>query len=92
MDSIHKITFHILFERIVRIIVNHKEQRMNLTERLKTELTDSIGYCFTGRINRMVNSLVGIIDGIKVSFSYKEQIMIESQMIIKRINRKKNHI
>lgn len=88
VHSIHKISFSQLFEKIVRIIIHH-EQRVNLTERLKTELTDSIGYCFTGRVNRMVNSLVGIIDGIKVSFSYKEQLLIESQMIIKRLMSKK---
>jgi hypothetical protein len=88
IHTIHKISFSQLFEKIVRIIVNH-EQRINLTERLKIELTDSIGYCFTGRVNRMVNSLVGCVDGIKVSFSYKEQILIESQMIIKRLVDKK---
>jgi hypothetical protein len=88
IHSIHKISFSQLFEKIVRIIVNH-EQKDNLTERLKIELTDSIGYCFTGRVNRMVNSLVGSIEGIKVSFSYKEQILIESQMIIKRLVDKK---
>ena len=88
IHSIHKISFSQLFEKIVRIIVNH-EQKENLIERLKIELTDSIGYCFTGRVNRMVNSLVGCIDGIKVSFSYKEQILIESQMIIKRLVDKK---
>ena len=88
VHSIHKISFSQLFEKIVRIIIHH-EQRVNLTERLKTELTESIGYCFTGRVNRMVNSLVGIIDGIKVSFSHKEQLLIESQMIIKRLMDKK---
>ena len=88
IHSIHKISFSQLFEKIVRIIVNH-EQRVNLTERLKIELTDSIGFCFTGRVNRMVNSLVGCVDGVKVSFSYKEQILIESQMIIKRLVDKK---
>jgi len=88
VHSIHKISFSQLFEKIVRIIIHHK-QRVNLTERLKTELTDSIGYCFTGRVNRMVNSLVGIVDGIKVSFSHKEQLLIESQMIIKRLMNKK---
>lgn len=88
VHSIHKISFSQLFEKIVRIIVNH-EQKVNLIERLKIELTDSIGYCFTGRVNRMVNSLVGCVEGIKVSFSYKEQILIESQMIIKRLVDKK---
>ena len=88
VHSIHKISFSQLFEKIVRIIVNN-EQRVNLTERLKIELIDSIGYCFTGRVNRMVNSLVGVVDGVKVSFSYKEQILIESQMIIKRLVNKK---
>lgn len=64
--------------------MNH-EHKENLIERLRIELTDSIGFCFTGRINRMVNSLVGSVEGVKVSFSMMEQIQLESQMIIKRL-------
>ena len=54
-----------------------------------TELHESIGLCFTGRMNRLVNSLAGIVDGIKVSFSVAEQLQLESSKIIERLNNKK---
>jgi len=39
-------------------------------------------------MNRLVNSLSGIVEGIKVSFSIEEQIQLESQQIIKRLTDK----
>ena len=47
-----------------------------------------MGLCFTGRMNRLVNSLSGIVEGIKVSFSIEEQIQLESQQIIERLTEK----
>ena len=85
--SLHQITFSTLFEKVIRIIINH-EHKEDLLERLRTELQESIGLCFTGRMNRTVNSLVGFIDGVKVSFSIEEQIQLESSEIIKRLNSK----
>jgi len=76
-----------LFEKVVRIIIHH-EHKEGLIERLKEELTEAMGMCFTGRMNRLVNSLSGIVEGIKVSFSIEEQIQLESQKIIERLNNK----
>ena len=84
---LHQITFATLFEKIIRIIINH-EHKEGLLERLMTELHESIGLCFTGRMNRLVNSLAGIVDGIKVSFSVAEQLQLESSKIIERLNNK----
>ena len=82
--SIHILTFYDLFVMIMKIIMNH-ENKEDLKERLITELTDSKGMCFTGRINRMVNSLVGFIDNIHVSISNKEEIQMRIGAIIKRL-------
>lgn len=87
IHSLHQITFATLFEKVVRIIIHH-EHKEGLIERLREELTEAMGMCFTGRINRLVNSLSGIVEGIKVSFSIEEQIQLESQQIIKRLNDK----
>jgi hypothetical protein len=65
--------------------MNHKEKE-NLLLRLDQELMDSIGFCFTGCINRLINVLVGFVDGIKVSISYKEEIQMSIQVILKKIH------
>jgi len=87
IHSLHQITFAQLFEKVVRIIIHH-EHKEGLIERLREELTEAIGLCFTGRMNRLVNSLSGIVEGIKVSFSIEEQIQLESQKIIERLTQK----
>ena len=87
IHSLHQITFAQLFEKVVRIIIHH-EHKEGLIERLREELTEALGMCFTGRMNRLVNSLSGIVDGNKVSFSIEEQIQLESQQIIERLTNK----
>ena len=87
IHSLHQITFAQLFEKVVRVIIHH-EHKEGLIERLREELTEALGMCFTGRMNRLVNSLSGIVDGIKVSFSIEEQIQLESQQIIERLTNK----
>jgi len=87
IHSLHQITFAQLFEKVVRIIIHH-EHKEGLIERLREELTEAMGLCFTGRMNRLVNSLSGIVEGIKVSFSIEEQIQLESQKIIERLTQK----
>ena len=88
VHSMNNETFGTLFEKIVRVGVNH-ESKNDILSRLETELTDSIGMCFTGQVNRMVNSLVGFIEGVVVSFSLKEQILLESNMIMASLTEKK---
>ena len=44
--------------------------------------------CFTGRINRLVNSLIGFIDGITVGISIKEQLQLEIGKIIAKLSKK----
>ena len=87
IHSLHQITFAQLFEKVVRVIIHH-EHKEGLIERLREELTEAMGLCFTGRMNRLVNSLSGIVEGIKVSFSIEEQIQLESQKIIERLTSK----
>ena len=87
IHSLHQITFAQLFEKVARIIIHH-EHKEGLIERLREELKEALGLCFTGRMNRLVNSLSGIVEGIKVSFSIEEQIQLESQQIIKKLTEK----
>ena len=86
--SFHKITFSELFTMIMTIIMNHPSKE-DMKERLIIELQDSIGLCFTGRINRMVNALVGFMDGIQIGLSVKEETQMRISMIVKRLMDKK---
>jgi len=84
--SIHsntKITYKKLLERIWQLIKNH-EMKNDLIERLKNEIEDSFGYCFTGRINRLINSLTGFIDDIGITISVKEEVQNEINLVIKK--------
>jgi len=83
-----KVSYNKLLERIWVLIMNHVEKK-NLILRLKTEIHDSFGYCFTGRINRIINSLCGIVNDIKISISNKEEIQNELNCIIKKYGNKK---
>ena len=77
-----------LFQMIITIIENHP-QKKEMKERLKIELTDAIGMCFTGRMNRMVNALVGFVDGIQIGLSVKEELQMRISAIVKKLMDKK---
>jgi len=67
---------------IVWTIIQHHPSKLDMKERLRQELMDSVGYCFTGKVNRLINSMVGFIPGVKVSISYKEEIQMSIQRIL----------
>jgi len=75
-----------LLARVWILIDDHKQKQDFITN-VKIELKASIGMCFTGRINRLVNSLIGFIDGITVGISIKEQLQIEIGKIIAKLGK-----
>lgn len=76
-----------LLARIWILIKGHSLKK-DFIENVKREFRDSIKMCFTGRINRLVNSLIGFIDGIVVGISIKEQLQLEIAKIIKKLTSK----
>lgn len=86
--SVLGITYKDLFFQVWLIVLNHPEKN-NLVERFYTEIHDSIDMCFTGRMNRLVNVLVGYIDGVVVNISLKEEIQMSIQRVIKKLNDKR---
>lgn len=86
--SVHRLTFMDLFQKIMTIVENHPSKE-DMKMRVKTELTDSIGLCFTGRINRLVNALMGFVDGIRVGLSVKEETQLKISAIVKKLMDKK---
>jgi hypothetical protein len=53
-----------------------QETQIEIYKCLNCELQDSIGMCFTGKINRLVNSLNGFSDLVEIELSDAEQISI----------------
>lgn len=89
--SVHSktnITYGELLARVWILIKNNK-QKNDFIENVKIELDASIGVCFTGRINRLVNSLIGFVDGITVGISIKEQLQLEIGNIIAKLTSNK---
>jgi hypothetical protein len=41
--------------------------------------------CFTGRINRLINSTIGFIDGVQIGLSETEQISMEIESLIRQL-------
>lgn len=79
--SMLNITYIELLNTIWSVIDCH-EQRENLIERLHTELSESIYVCFTGRMNRLINVLVGYVEGVVVSISLKEELQMSIQIVM----------
>ncbi len=72
---------------IVYAVVKSHEDYKNLIERFHTEIFESTGVCFTGRMNRLINVLVGYIDGVVVSISLKEEIQMSIQRLMDKLNK-----
>ena len=64
--------------------MNHKD-KLDIMNRIMVEVTDSINMCFTGKINRIVNSLVGFLECVNIGISTAEQLQLNMQRIVKRV-------
>jgi hypothetical protein len=73
VHSILLINFEDLFLRVFQRIIN-SEHKTELMIRLDDEMTDSMCKCFTGRLTRLVNVLVGFFDDIEINISESERI------------------
>jgi hypothetical protein len=69
----------------VWILIDEHKMKQDFIKNVKIELDASVGMCFTGRINRLVNSLIGFIDGITVGISIKEQLQLEIGKIMAKL-------
>lgn len=76
-----------MLARVWLLIKNHN-QKEDFIANVKIELEASRDVCFTGRYNRLINSLVGFIDGVTVGISIKEQLQIEIGKIIAKLGKK----
>jgi hypothetical protein len=87
-DMTYKDTFELIWSILY---FKYKQKQINLDdvfERISTEIGDSVLLCFTGKYNRLINSMVGIIEGVQVGFSNNEQLQLEFGKIMEKFNSK----
>ena len=71
--SIYRINYQELFQYVYSRIYKHKNKD-DILKILNQDIQDGIGKCFTGRLTRLLNVLVGYYDDIEIQISDKEQI------------------
>ncbi|MDC3332973.1 hypothetical protein OAV62_01910 [bacterium] len=64
------LTLQEIFLRICHIIINHPD-KSSLTIRLKEELTDMAGTCFSGHLNRLFNVFMGFEDVVQANMEHE---------------------
>ena len=84
----YRYTFELVFAVMSHLSATQKFNKDDLLERLYTELVASKMVCFTGKYNRLINSLVGILDGVYVGISEREEIQLEFAQLINRLQEK----
>jgi len=71
---------------VIRIIMECPEEtKYDLMERVRFEIMDAKPHCFTRKVNSLVSVLVGIVDGVAVTISKREEVQINIENIIKKL-------
>jgi len=73
IHSIYQLTYADLLTYIWPRIINHVN-RDDILDILNSEIKDGICMCFTGRLTRLLNTLVGYYPDIEIQISNSEQI------------------
>jgi len=79
VHSIHLITFEELLCHVWKFISDNQE----LVKVFNDNMNDSMCLCFTGRITRLVSTLDGFVDGVRLEISDNQQI---GAIIVKTVN------
>ena len=74
IHSVLCVTWGEVFDRVWNRI-QKSSHRNDLIQRLKEEMIESNGMCFTGRFTRLVNVLSGFFDDIQLRISDEDQIV-----------------
>jgi hypothetical protein len=88
-DKTYQQTFELIWAIMCFKYKRGEIKMLDVVERLMTECIDGRGYCFVGQYNRLVNSMVGIVDGVQIGFSENEQLQLNFAQLIARFNDKK---
>jgi hypothetical protein len=94
-NSITRLTYKETFELIWAVVCDkYRKNEINIEdafERIVTEVNDGKLMCFTGKYNRLINSMVGIIEGLHVGFSEGEELQLEFGNIIEKFAKNNNN-
>ena len=84
VHSRENVTYEQVLDRVWLIIQEHDcvEQLQDI---LRQELLDSIGTCFTGRLTRLVSTLVGFVPGVEITVSPEEQMQDEISAVLHKL-------
>ena len=82
-----EVTFQQLLGNVWAIIMSEEyhEQCDTLIMRLKEELQEGESVCFTGKMTRIVNSLQGLVDGVLIGVSQREQMQARIIIIMNKL-------
>jgi hypothetical protein len=75
---------HVL-ERVWAVI----EHRDLLRARLREEIEEGFGMCFTGRVTRLFNALHGVVDGVHLGISDREALQARISRILAKLAERK---
>jgi len=84
VHSLLKVTFEDVLLGIWSKISHESSQRHEMIKVLNSEIIESFGKCFTGRLTRLVSCLVGFDDNVTIEISPNEQMSNISQIIYKK--------
>ena len=73
LHSIYLISYQELFQYVYSRIYKHQNKN-DILQILNQEIKDGLCMCFTGRLTRLLNVLVGYYDDIEIQISDNEQI------------------
>ena len=76
-----------LLERIWAVIEHH-EHRDLLRVRLREEIEEGVGMCFTGRVTRLFNALHGVVDGVHLGVSDREAMQARVSRVLAKLSKK----
>ena len=82
------LTFSEILARVVFVARCHPDAD-TLRDILRDELEQSLGQCFTGRFSRVVNVLVGFVEGVHVGIDPREQLQARMAALSKCTQQKK---
>ena len=77
-------TYAELLECVWAVIEAH-EHRNTLRPRLREELEESVGMCFTGRATRLLNALHGVVEGVHIGVSARDAMQARVASILNRL-------
>lgn len=88
INSNTKLTYAETFDLVWAVFAHlvEKNNSTDIFERLSIEINESDGFCFTGIYNRLINSLVGILDGVYVGISSREEFQLAFGRILTKLN------